>query len=105
MKVLLGEVCEEVLHNGISLFDKYFVGFVLLWAQLRRYCYIEGVLVFRCAVSSLESFENIEGIGLNCFGICYFSPLKQIDITIRNKRLDRPIVFSSKLCLSVRCLR
>ena len=65
----------------------------------------EGVMMFRCVVSSLESFEKIEGIGLNGFGIRYRSPLKHIDTTIRNERLGRPIVFWSKICLRVRCIR
>ena len=34
------------------------------------------VMVFGCAVSSLESFEKIEGIGRNYFGIRYLSPVK-----------------------------
>ena len=35
--------------------------------------YFEGVMAFHCAVSSLESFEKIEKIGLNGFGITYWS--------------------------------
>ena len=87
-------LCVEILlslltffYDASGLFDKYFFGFVLLWAQLRRYCYIEDVIVFRRAVSALESFEKKYGIGLSSFDMIHLSPLQQIDITFWNKKV------------------
>ena len=60
---------------------------ILLWllfaaGLLRSFSFIEGVMVIRCVVNSLESIEKI-------------------DIAVRNKKLCGSIVFWSKLCLIV----
>ena len=87
--VVLNSVISFHLGKSMNKYCMMVVNYliILLWlflaaGLLRRFCYIEGVMVIRCAVSSLESLEKI-------------------DVAVRKKKLCGTIVFWSKLCLIV----